>query len=542
MDDQNKKNPYDDFFGQRNTENGSAAGEASADAQANEPAKDAAKPSYYYSYGPFKSTPQGGENAVGGRSVEHASERERRPYSASEAQHGVEITPAAPPAVYEQPLTGHSTSKVNAGWQVRETRRSSFRAIFASFMAGVIVVGGLMFASDRLNWFSGADALAVQSGSPLSSSSGGEASIAAGSGGAAPVANALDVVRPNNIAKVFEQSSPAVVKIETYVQGRSAGNGSSLFDDPFFRQFFGDELQQPNNQGGQSNQLVPNGLGSGFFFDKTGYILTNQHVIGDADRITVTVQGYDEPLEAKLLGSSYELDLAVLKVEGDKDFPTLALGDSNTINVGEWVVAIGNPNGFDHTVTVGVLSAKERPISIPDAQGTRNYEHLLQTDASINPGNSGGPLINLNGEVIGINTAVSTQAQGIGFAIPTSTIKEVLEHVKNNQAIPKAPVPFIGAELGVISEEIAKQLGLPDTNGSIVANITYNSPAFKADLRQYDVITGMDGKKYNARQELIAAIQKKNVGDQVTLDVIRGGKSIELPVTIGNRNDFNLQQ
>lgn len=536
MDDQNKKNPYDDFFDKRNTENGNAAGEGSADAQASEPAKDAAKPSYYYSYGPFKSTPQGETNTTG-RSEEHAAERERRSYSTS-AQHDVEITPATPPAVYEQPQPGqHGTSKVNAGWQVRERRRTSFRAMFASFMAGVIVVGGLMVASDRLNWFSGAETLAVQSGNPSSSVS-GEAATAAGNSGTAPVANALDVVRPNNIAKVFEQSSPAVVKIETYVQGRSSG-GNSLFDDPFFRQFFGDELQQPNNQGGQSNQLVPNGLGSGFFFDKTGYILTNQHVIGDADQIKVTVQGYDEPLEAKLLGSSYELDLAVLKVEDDKDFPTLALGNSDAINVGEWVVAIGNPNGFDHTVTVGVLSAKERPISIPDSQGTRNYEHLLQTDASINPGNSGGPLINLNGEVIGINTAVSTQAQGIGFAIPTSTIKEVLDHLKNNQEIPKAPVPFIGAELGVISEEIAKQLGLPDTNGSIVANITYNSPAFKADLRQYDVITGMDGKKYNTRQELIAAIQKKKVGDQVALDVIRGGKSIELPVTIGNRNDFN---
>jgi serine protease Do len=534
MDDQNKKNPYDDFFGQRNTENGSAKGEGSADTHTNEPAGEAAKPSYYYSYGPFKSTPQGGEHPIAGRPEEYGAER--RTYT---SQHGVEITPSTPPALYEQPQAGQA-GKVNSGWQVREKRRSSFRAMFASFMAGVIVVGGLMVASDRLDWFSGTEALAVQS--EASSNGGGEASTAAGSGGVAPVANALDVVRPNNIAKVFEQSSPAVVKIETYVESRSANNGSSLFDDPFFRQFFGDELQQPNNQGGQSNQLVPNGLGSGFFFDKTGYILTNQHVIGDADQIKVTVQGYDEPLEAKLLGSSYELDLAVLKVEGDKDFPTLALGDSNTINVGEWVVAIGNPNGFDHTVTVGVLSAKERPISIPDTQGTRNYEHLLQTDASINPGNSGGPLINLNGEVIGINTAVSTQAQGIGFAIPTSTIKEVLEHLKNNQAIPKAPVPFIGAELGVISEEIAKQLGLPDTNGSIVANITYNSPAFKADLRQYDVITGMDGTKYDNRQELIEAIQKKSVGDQVTLDVIRGGKSIELPVTIGNRNDFNLQQ
>jgi len=530
MDDQSKKNPYDDFFGKRDADGGSSSGEGQAEPRTGESSAEAAKPSYYYSYGPFKSTPYEEGQPAAGRLDDATAER--RTYS---AQQGVEITPSTPPAPYA-PAQAGAADKAKGSWQFREKRRTSFRAMFASFMAGVIVIGGLMVASDRLNWFSGDQAVAVQSGS----GSGGEATTAAGSSGGTPVTNAVDIVRPNNIAKVFEQSSPAVVKIETYVQGRSS-SGNSLFDDPFFRQFFGEELQTPNPQG-QSNQLVPSGLGSGFFFDKTGYILTNQHVVGDSDQIKVTVQGYDEPLDAKLLGSSYELDLAVLKVESDKDFPTLALGDSNTINVGDWVVAIGNPSGFDHTVTVGVLSAKERPITIPDSQGTRNYEHLLQTDASINPGNSGGPLINLSGEVIGINTAVSTQAQGIGFAIPTSTIKEVLEHLKNNEEIPKQPVPFIGAELGMISEAIAEQLGLPDTNGSIVANITYNSPAYKADLRQYDVITGMDGKKYNSRQELIEAIQKKKVGDQVTLDVIRGGKAIELPVTIGNKNDFNLEQ
>ena len=167
-------------------------------------------------------------------------------------------------------------------------------------------------------------------------------------------------------------------------------------------------------------------MGTGFIFEKTGYILTNEHVVDGADEIQVTVEGYDKPFTAKLLGNSYELDLAVLKIEGTKDFPILPLGKADDVNVGDWVVAIGNPYGFDHTVTVGVLSAKERPISIPDEKGTREYKHLLQTDASINPGNSGGPLLNLNGEVIGINTAVSSQAQGIGFAIPTSTISSVL--------------------------------------------------------------------------------------------------------------------
>src|SRR5690606_19984497 len=201
--------------------------------------------------------------------------------------------------------------------------------------------------------------------------------------------------------------------------------------------------QQQNNDEGRS-QLEQTGMGTGFFFDESGYILTNQHVIGEATEIRVIVEGYDEPFIAELLGSSFDLDLAVLKLNEDIKFPTLELGSSEDVNIGDWVVAIGNPYGFDHTLTVGVISAKERPINIFDESGERNYKNLLQTDASINPGNSGGPLINLNGQVIGINTAVSSQAQGIGFAIPTSTITEVLDYLKNNEQIPAQPVPFIG--------------------------------------------------------------------------------------------------
>ena len=530
MDDQIKKNPFDDFFGKQSSQ---ANGER--DTNGRDETDDTQKPSYYYSYGPFKSSHVEQEGtAPGGR-----AEQERQNGHAVVSQGPVDITPPKAVPVYSPVQPSHAATK---NWQVRERKRTSFKAMFASFMAGVLVLGGLTVASDRMNWFSSDQALASQG----QSASGGNSSAAtAKNGGSEPVSNALDIVRPNNIAKIFEQSSPAVVKIETYVRSRGNGGGSGdgLFNDPFFRQFFGDDFSAPTpNQGGNGGgQLMPNGLGSGFLYKKDGYILTNQHVVGDADQIKVTVQGYDKPFEAKLLGNDYNLDLAVLKIEGD-GFPTLPIGDSEEIDVGEWVVAIGNPNGFDHTVTVGVLSAKGRPISIPDAQGTRNYENLLQTDASINPGNSGGPLINLNGEVIGINTAVSTQAQGIGFAIPTTTIKEVLDTLEANKQVPKAPSPFIGATLSDITEEMASQLGLADTNGSIVYNITYNSPAFKADLRQYDVIVGMDGTKYNNKEDLIAAIQKKKVGDKVTMNVIRNGKSIDVVITIGNKNDFNVVQ
>jgi S1-C subfamily serine protease len=544
MDDKNNVNrPYDAFFHppeRRSGLNGESGGErrAAADGGAGAlngtagagggmPAASvgpadaaggtAAKPVCYYSYGPFR--PGGADRESAGA----------EPSIRSEAAAADRIEPGT--AV--RPVAAVRT------WTVRERRRGSWRAPVAAFLAGVVLTGSLMFASDYLNLFTGSNQTMAQS-----PSSGGDAASAASSGGSVAgasaggmVSNAIDTVRPNNIAKIVELSSPAVVKIETFVKTRSRSGGNSLFDDPFFRQFFGDPYRIPTDDEG-SPQLRPSGLGSGFFFDKDGYILTNQHVVGGADKITVTVIGYDEPFEAELLGSSYDLDLAVLKIKGDKDFPTLPLGDSDAINVGEWVVAIGNPNGFDHTVTVGVLSAKERPITIQDTEGTRQYQHLLQTDASINPGNSGGPLINLAGEVIGINTAVSTTAQGIGFAIPTSTILGVLDTLKENKQIPQ---PFIGATLADISEQAANQLGLDNTKGSIVVNILYNSPAYKADLRQYDVIVGMDGKTYDTKEDLIKAIQNKKVGEQAVLDVIRGGRRIQITVEIGDKNEFNVQ-
>ncbi|GGF97160.1 S1C family serine protease [Paenibacillus abyssi] len=524
MDD-NKKNPYDDFFTNHNRP------EDEKENNTTEPREKAAggtesdKPSYYYSYGPFKPNAQNDYDREERASETHSqgSSTDNR----SSVSSDVQITPPQPVRSFAPAVPSQSAK---SGWQVREKKRTSFKAIFASFMAGVLVVGSLMAVADYQNWFTSSGVLAPQA---LEQSAG--ARNTSGPDTANPVSNVLDTARPNNIAQIFEQASPAVVKIETFVQPR-ANSGSNL--DPFFRQFFGDDYTAPNS-GGNSGELMPSGIGSGFFFDDTGYILTNQHVVGDAAKIEVTVQGYAKPFEAKLLGSSYEMDLAVLKVEGDEPFPTLALGSSENINIGDWVVAIGNPHGFDHTVTVGVLSSKERPISIPDEQGTRNYEHLLQTDASINPGNSGGPLLNTRGEVIGINTAVSSQAQGIGFAIPTSTITEVLDNLKENKSIPR---PFIGAELTNLTDEYAQQLELSGQKGALVTNVYYNSPAYKGDLRQFDVITGMDGTKYETVEELIAAIQKKNVGDQITVNVIRNGNNMDLKVEIGDRNTFNVPQ
>ncbi len=526
MDDQNKKNPFDDFFPANKREENDENYKASQDEQHPKDtyetgeggSNESSKSSYYYSYGPFKPSDQNPELNV-------------QP-GADEPGGQVEVTPP------QQVRSFAPTQPARNGWQVKEPRRTSFKAMFASFMVGVIAVGSLMFAADKGNWFSSDQVLSQVSNTASS------AVVKAGDDG--KVSTAADVVRPNNIAQIFEKSSPAVVKIETFVKQQTSNR--QLDPNDFFSQFFGDSpgsqdngQDQGSSSGSNGSQLTPEGIGTGFFFDSSGYILTNQHVVGDADQIQVTVQGYNKPLVAKKLGADYNLDLAVLKVEGT-GFPTLAIGSSDKINIGDWVVAIGNPYGFDHTVTVGVLSAKERPITIPDTEGTRQYEHLLQTDASINPGNSGGPLINLNGEVVGINTAVSSQAQGIGFAIPSSTILDNLENLKANKTIPKKPIPFIGASLAVITDDIAKQLGLTSTDGSIVQNVLYKSPAYMADLRQYDVIKGINGKDYKTSTDLIAFIQTKAVGDTITLNIIRNGKAMDLKVVIGNKNEFATQE
>lgn len=242
--------------------------------------------------------------------------------------------------------------------------------------------------------------------------------------------------------------------------------------------------------------------------------------------VQVTVEGTNKPYEAKVLGKNADLDLAVLKIEGKNNFPTVTLGDSDNAKVGEWMVAIGNPEGFEHSVTAGVLSAKERTITINSESTGKptQYKHLIQTDASINPGNSGGPLLNLQGQVIGMNVAVSADAQGIGFAIPSNTILEVVDKLKNNQPIPKEPVPFIGASLLNLSPEVAKELGTSLTEGSVVRDIIYKSPAYQADLRPYDVIIGANGTPYSTSQELIQFIQKQKVGTALTLNIERAGQ------------------
>lgn len=480
----------------------------------------------YFSYGPFApGAEQQGERTV---APVGANEPAAYPASVQPDEPAVEITaPELPKPMPEVPESAKERKKRK---KRERAGRSSFFGKFAAFMAGAVLVGSLMFAADKMNLFT-ADA-AGSTPEPVRQTQTADRPA----GGDSGVQNAsLDIVRPNTIAEIVSNSQAAVVKIEMYSK-RTSRSSSPLFNDPFFRFFFGDDYNQPEQS--PSGRLYKTGEGSGFIFDSDGYILTNQHVVDGADEIRVFVEGYDDYFVAEKLGESYDLDLAAVKISGKEPFAYLKLGNADAMNVGDWVIAIGNPYGFDHTVTVGVLSAKERPITIRDGTNTRQYEHLLQTDASINPGNSGGPLLNLNGEVIGINTAVSAQAQGIGFAIPTSTITDVLDNLKNDKPIEKQPEPYIGVYLADLDDAWKQELGFKG-DGALVTQVEVGGPANRAGLRAGDIITEVAGKKIASAADVSTAVKEQEVGKKITLKVVRDGKTYEAVVTVGNRNANN---
>ncbi len=321
-----------------------------------------------------------------------------------------------------------------------------------------------------------------------------------------------------DIADMVEKATPAVVNIKTQVQSSSIPN-NPLFNDPFFREFFGDDFNFRNSP------QYETGIGTGFIITNDGYILTNQHVIENATSVTVQLNGKTDELPAKVVGQDRELDLAVLKISG-QDYPFLKLGDSYKMRVGEWVVAIGQPYGLDHTVTAGVISAKGRPISIED----RQYKNLIQTDAAINPGNSGGPLLNLNGEVIAINTAVNATAQGIGFAIPTATVSEVLQDLIKGKVIVR---PFLGVSMSDINNQVREELSLDSgIKGVVVVEVISGTAAAQAGVKSMDVITAIDGSKITSAEDLQELVSDHEVGDNITLSILREGKQIVITATL----------
>jgi len=335
------------------------------------------------------------------------------------------------------------------------------------------------------------------------------------------VSGSLPGLGPDTIPDIVARVSPAVVRIDTTEQVSTSLD--PFFNDPFFRQFFGYQFRVPEQP------KVSTGLGSGFIVSADGYILTNEHVISSADKIEVTLAGRSESYPARKIGADHDLDLAVLKIDAGDNLPTVPLGNSDSIRVGDWAIAIGNPYGLDHTVTVGVISAKGRPVTVQD----RQYRNLLQTDASINPGNSGGPLLNLKGEVIGINTAVNAQAQGIGFAIPSSTVQAVFNELVNKG---KVTHPWLGVYLQTVTEEMAQYLGLQSQSGALVAQVVEGSPAAKAGLRRGDVIISYNGCNVANPSELTDLVSGTAVGSQVEIQYIRDGQTKTVVATIEAKN------
>ncbi len=327
-----------------------------------------------------------------------------------------------------------------------------------------------------------------------------------------------------NFINLAKELRPAVVNISTSQVG---GGGQQSFPSPFgeedpfsefWRRFFGEPLPRgPHRQ---------KSLGSGFVVDREGYILTNNHVVESGDKIIVRLSDEKE-FEAKLVGRDAKTDIAVIKIDADIELSTAPLGNSDELEVGEWVLAIGNPFGLEHSVTAGIVSAKGRNI------GAGPYDNFIQTDASINPGNSGGPLINLRGEVVGINTAIFSRGGGnigIGFAIPINLVKELLPQLKSKGKVTRG---WLGVVIQGVTPAIAESLGMDQARGALVANVSGDGPASRAGVQIGDVIIEFGGQRVKESNDLPIIVARTPVNKEVSVIVLRDGKEVELSVTVG---------
>jgi serine protease Do len=334
--------------------------------------------------------------------------------------------------------------------------------------------------------------------------------------------------------KVAEEVGPAVVSISTehVTKMRSRFHespfGRDEFFDRFFRDFFGEIPER---------EFTQRGLGSGVVIDESGYILTNEHVIHEADKITVTLTDGRE-FNGKVRGKDERSDLAVIKIEAD-NLPAVRLGDSDKARIGQWAIAIGNPFGYavqssKPTLTVGVVSAIDRSLPVSMGMG-RDYSGLIQTDAAINPGNSGGPLVNIRGEMIGINVAIFSTTggyQGVGFAIPINAAKAILDTLIEGRRVLYG---WLGVSVQDIDDTLSQYFNLPDKEGVIIANVLPDSPAQIGGLKEGDIIRRFDGKKVNNLKSLLKIVSRTQVGKDVTIRIIRDKKELPITVKIGER-------
>lgn len=333
---------------------------------------------------------------------------------------------------------------------------------------------------------------------------------------------------PGSFIELVKSASPAVVNISTTKKVRIGpfrpyrGYGPNYGPrDPF------DEFFEKFYRGIPERERESHSLGSGFIIDDKGHILTNNHVVAGADEVLVTLSD-EHKFPAKIIGRDEETDLAVIKIETKNSLPYVNLGDSDKLEIGEWVVAIGNPFGLSQTVTAGVVSAKGRII------GAGPYDNFIQTDAAINPGNSGGPLFNMKGNVVGINTAIYSSGQGLGFAIPINIAKKLAPQLMEHGKVQERG--WLGVAIQGITPELAKSFGLSEgQKGALVGDVVPGSPAEGAGLKRGDVIVGFNGKQVKQAIELPRLVATLKPGKEVTVDVIREGQKKSVTVMLGNK-------
>ena len=344
------------------------------------------------------------------------------------------------------------------------------------------------------------------------------------------LASSVQAAALPDFTELVKDNEAAVVNISTVGEAPSRMNRRGPRNDQleeFFRRF--GPPQQRENQ----PRLRPRSLGSGFIIESDGYILTNNHVVDGAEKIMVRLSNREE-YEAELVGTDPRSDLALLKVSADKSLPALTMGDSDELEVGEWVLAIGSPFGFDYSVTAGIVSAKGRSLSNPQ---TGNYVPFIQTDVAINPGNSGGPLFNLDGEVVGINSQIYSNSggfMGVSFAIPIEMAMDVVKQLKDKGRVSRG---WLGVEILEVSRDLALSYGLGRPRGALVARVMEGSPAADAGLQEEDIIVEFNGQDIERSGELPQYVGRAPVGEPSRLTVVRGGKKKKLSVTIGELPD-----
>ncbi len=350
----------------------------------------------------------------------------------------------------------------------------------------------------------------------------------------------VDTVKPaaavvqlqDAFSDVAKNVMPCVVNIST---SKTVKLQNQFFGNDLFERFFG----EPGKHGGNPREYKQQSLGSGFIVRPEGYIVTNYHVIEQADEIIVKLGGASdetrdddrEKYKAEVIGSDPDTDLAVLKIDAGRDLPAVPMGDSNALRVGDWSIAIGNPFGLDNTLTVGVISAKGRYT-----ESLHNpYVDYIQTDAAINPGNSGGPLVNIEGEVIGVNTAIYSRTggyMGVGFAIPVNIVKDITDDLIESGHKSRG---YIGITFQNIDKALAKQYGLDNTDGVLITNVLEDTPAEDAGLKQEDIVVEVDGHKIEYGRQLQKLVAKLGAGAKVKIKVIRNGKKKSFTLKLAER-------